>query len=297
MYHAHRRVGEEVATMDWRAQVEELLQSSLKLGKELKNFKDSTKAKLNQDSLQLDLKLENTSKNLRDLQEESDGLFARSVGFSEGILSLENQQKAHFSEVDEEIEREGRAVEQMEGSMARLREIIAIKNDPDWQYLVPPVTFTLDNFQERKLTERTWYSPYFYTHKYGYKMQLQVFPNGTGEGRGTHISVFVIIVPGEFDDLLTWPFCGIVTMHLVNQRKNGLNVVEEVSFTTVNNLQYREKPHINIAEEDRMGWGTFKLIAHTELGEGVGLYAQREYLKDNSLSFCVWSIDCFYQHH
>ena len=32
-------------------------------------------------------------------------------------------------------------------------------------------------------------------------MQLKVFPNGTVEGAGTHGSMFVLIVPGKFDDL------------------------------------------------------------------------------------------------
>ena len=283
--------------MDWRVQAEELLQTSLRLREDLKNFKVSTETKIVQDSLKLDEKLENTSKNLKDLQEESDGLLARGVGFEDEVLALENQQKAQFIQADGDIGKEVQTVAQVAGAMTRLREAIAIKNDPNWQCLTPPVTFTLDNFHERKENGFVWYSPYFYTHKYGYKMQLRVFPNGCGEGRGTHISVFVIIVPGEFDDLLSWPFCGTVTLHLVNQRRNGPNIVHKVSYTTLDNLQYRERPRLDVAEEDRMGWGSFRLIAHTDLGEGAGYYSQREYLKNDCLSFCVWSTDLFFQHH
>ena len=131
-------------------------------------------------------------------------------------------------------------------------------------------------------------------------MQLKVFPNGIGEGAGTHISMFVLLVPGEFDDLLMWPFCGIITVHLINQHKNGLSVVHKVHYTTVDNLRYREKPRLDANEEHRMGWGTFKLIAHTELlGEGAGLLlaGRNPFLKNNCLSFCVWNISVFTQHH
>ena len=80
-------------------------------------------------------------------------------------------------------------------------------------------------------------------------MQLKVFPNGAG-GAGTHISMFVLIVPGEFDDLLMWPFCGIITVHLINHI---------VYYTTLDNLQYREKPCLDVDDVNRKGWGTLIL--------------------------------------
>ena len=283
--------------MEWSAQVEELLQNSLKLGEELKNFKTKTEEKLSQDSHQFDQALDASSNELKCLQEESDGLFAKSMGFSEDVQAVENEQKKQFSQVNEEIEKESIAVAQMGGSLTHLRDILMVKNDPDRQFFTPPVTFTLDNFHERKDNEEIWLSPYFYSHKYGYKMQLNIIPNGAGEGHGTHISMSVILVPGEFDDLLSWPFCGIVTVHLVNQRKNGPNVVHKLYYTAVENLHYRERPRLDVGDKNPMGLGTFKFIAHAELGEGAGLFAEREYLKNNCLSLCVWNIIMFSQHH
>ena len=284
--------------MEWSAKVEVLLQRNLSLGEELKNFKTTSEEKLSQESQQLDQKLNTSSNELKHLQEESDGLFAKSMGFSEEIQALENSQKTQFSQVDEEIEKEGQAVVQMGGSLTLLRDALMIKNDPDRQFFTPPVTFTLDNFQERKNNNEFWLSPYFYSHRCGYRMQLKVFPNGTGEGAGTHISMFVLIVPGELDDLLTWPFCGIITVHLINQRKNsGPSVAHNVYYTSIDNLCYRERPHLEVDDTSRLGWGTFKFIAHAELGEGAGLLAEREYLKNNCLSFCVWNITVFAQHH
>ena len=42
-----------------------------------------------------------------------EGPFAKSMGFNEDIQALENAQKTKFSQVDEEIEKEGLAVVQM----------------------------------------------------------------------------------------------------------------------------------------------------------------------------------------
>ena len=286
--------------MEWNGKVEELLQKNLKLGEDLKDFKAANLEKLREDSRQFDECLDAGSNELKRLRGESDGLLAKSMSFSEEIQVLEDAQKKQFSKMDEEIEKEGLAVVQMGGSLTRLRDILMIKNDPDRQFLTPPVTFTLDNFHQRKDNNEFWLSPYFYSHKYGYRMQLKVFPNGIGEEEGTHISMFVLLVPGEFDDLLMWPFCGIITVHLINQHKNGLSVVHKVHYTTVDNLRYREKPRLDANEEHRMGWGTFKLIAHTELlGEGAGLLlaGRNPFLKSNCLSFCVWNISVFTQHH
>ena len=291
MYFVRENLG---ATMDWCAEVEKLLKSSLELGEELSNNRNLLKAQIIRDSSRLDQKLEACGDELRELQEESDGLFARSMGFSEDVLSLENEQNSGFEQLDEEIEKKDRVVTQMAGSIARLRDVLAIKNGlgDGRQLLLPPTTFTLDRFRQRKDNGECWYSPYFYTHKQGYKMQLRVLPNGLVDGLGTHISLFVNIVPGEFDDLLTWPFCGIVALHLVNQRKNSPNLVKKVSFTGVDSLDFRERPRVDVVEKDRKGWGTYKLIAHMDLEEGASCY-----LKEDCLSFCVWNIDVFCQHH
>jgi TNF receptor-associated factor 2 len=49
-------------------------------------------------------------------------------------------------------------------------------------------------------------SPAFYTSRYGYKMCLRVYLNGDGTGRGTHLSLFFVVMKGPNDALLRWPF-------------------------------------------------------------------------------------------
>lgn len=67
-------------------------------------------------------------------------------------------------------------------------------------------------------------SPAFYTSQYGYKLQVSVFLNGNGPGESTHMSVFIKILPGEYDALLKWPFNQKVTFTLFEQSLEHDNV-------------------------------------------------------------------------
>jgi TNF receptor-associated factor 4 len=86
--------------------------------------------------------------------------------------------------------------------------------------------FTMTNFEEYQMDSDEWYSSHFYTHPNGYKMCLKVFANGNGPRKGTHLSVYVRLMRGEFDDQLKWPFRGRITIKLVNQEKNEDHVVK-----------------------------------------------------------------------
>ncbi|XP_030399879.1 TNF receptor-associated factor 1-like [Gopherus evgoodei] len=60
-------------------------------------------------------------------------------------------------------------------------------------------------------------SPSFYTGRYGYKLCLKVYLNGDGTGAGTHISLFLVLMRGEYDCWLKWPFHHKVTFTLLDQ--------------------------------------------------------------------------------
>ena len=61
----------------------------------------------------------------------------------------------------------------------------------------------------------------FYTSHRGFKCQMSVYLNGDGEYRGTHVSVFLMIMRGDFDALLSWPFEQKVTFTLIDQEGNN----------------------------------------------------------------------------
>ena len=87
--------------------------------------------------------------------------------------------------------------------------------------------------------ETSFYSPCFFTSRYGYKMCARVYLNGDGIGKGTHISVFFVVMRGEYDALLRWPFRQKVTFMLLDQ-----NNVEHVidSFRPDPNSSSFQKP-------------------------------------------------------
>ncbi|KAI8518510.1 hypothetical protein Bbelb_045270 [Branchiostoma belcheri] len=61
------------------------------------------------------------------------------------------------------------------------------------------------------------YSPCFYTSRTGYKMCARIYLNGDGMGKGSHISLFFVLMRGHFDGLLRWPFKQEVTFMLLDQ--------------------------------------------------------------------------------
>lgn len=60
-------------------------------------------------------------------------------------------------------------------------------------------------------------SPPFYTSQYGYKLQASLFLNGNGAGESSHVSVYIKILPGDYDALLRWPFSHSVSFTLFDQ--------------------------------------------------------------------------------
>ena len=57
----------------------------------------------------------------------------------------------------------------------------------------------------------------FYTKRNGYKMCIRAYLNGDGTGKGTHLSIFFVLMRGEYDPLLQWPFDHKVSLILVDQ--------------------------------------------------------------------------------
>ncbi len=52
-----------------------------------------------------------------------------------------------------------------------------------------------------------------------------------GGGEGTHVSSYIYLMRGEFDNHLKWPFRGSVTFMLLNQREDKNYRTETANFT------------------------------------------------------------------
>lgn len=93
-----------------------------------------------------------------------------------------------------------------------------IKSEPDGT-----MVWKITNVQEKTIdaqSERqtSIYSPPFYTSNSGYKLCVRLYLNGDGSSRGTHTSIFLVILRGPYDSLLKWPFSDRVSFCLIDQR-------------------------------------------------------------------------------
>lgn len=138
-------------------------------------------------------------------------------------------------------------------------------------------------------------SPCFRTHRYGYKLQLSAFPNGNGSGMGTHLSLYVRVMPGDYDSLLEWPFTHDITFTILDQGdplsskrthmsirlspdptwKNFQQPVATPSSSSSTNGSNNSSKSSSVSDS-LLGFGYPKFISHKELRD-------HNYLKGNTL--------------
>ena len=144
-----------------------------------------------------------------------------------------------------------------------------------------PISIKLTEFSKHKRLQNHWYSSGFYTSAGGYKFRLVVYPNGADDGEGTHISCFINLIAGEYDDTLEWPFQGEVTVQLLNQLEDKNHSKRSILFNdnTPDDCKNRKE------KEDTNGWGTDQFIPHTDLG--LNSSTNTQYLMNDILYFRV----------
>ena len=73
----------------------------------------------------------------------------------------------------------------------------------------------------------------FYSANHGYKLKLYVYPNGDITNKHNYLSVFLVLMEGEYDSLLPWPFHQRITFILVDQLERSAeekkNIVMELT--------------------------------------------------------------------
>ena len=156
-----------------------------------------------------------------------------------------------------------------------------IKHMANWiKQPFPPVgiDIVLDGFEKHKKSNDIWFSPPFYTHLGGYRMALRVDANGYGDEMGTHVSVFVSLMRGVFDDLLKWPFHGDVTIQLKKTDPPHYQMILPLNDDTPSKSVCKPTKERN---DEGLGYGQY--ISHADLYAGG-------YLKDDKLVFCVSNI-------
>ena len=201
-------------------------------------------------------------------------------------IARKSMQK-HLDECkDEHLEMTSESCKKLKAEVNNLQ--LAIGKISQKPVFIPPPEMNMDNFEKLKNDDRDWYSPAFKTHVGGYKMCIRMQANGQGNGNGTHVSLFVNMMKGEFDSHLKWPFKGEITVELVNQKKGGRNHVKKP--LEHNDPDDRNKFFQRVTDGDRAekGWGYPKFIAHTELYKPE---KDKEYLLNDTLILKVTNVE------
>lgn len=150
-----------------------------------------------------------------------------------------------------------------------------------------PVIIKLEDFEWKKANRVIWQSPSFYTDPFGYKLCLVVYANGCCGGESSHLSAFVHVMAGEFDDQNDWPIDEEITVELQNQLEPRRHHTVDCSLTRSKPPHIRRKvqrsPESNARA--RKGSGTPLFITHSALYSSTG---GCQYLKNNCLYFAVY---------
>ena len=128
---------------------------------------------------------------------------------------------------------------------------------------VCPVSIKMPDYGNKKTNAVQWFSDPFYTHNNGYKMCLCVDPAGYDDGEGTHLSVFLFLMKGPYDDELTWPLRGKFEIKLLNQISDN----EHHSMTSKydDNIPDEFTNRVTEGDRNRDGWGWTKYITNGNL--------------------------------
>ena len=114
----------------------------------------------------------------------------------------------------------------------------------------------------------------FYTETFGYKLKVRIYPNGYGTGNNAHLMVFIILMKGEYDAILPWPFKRKVTYTLIDQQDDPVereNVIGQINNGISPNVWKRP-----IHGEECPGKGIARFISHEKL-------FSRRYVVDDTL--------------
>ncbi|KAL5487187.1 hypothetical protein EMCRGX_G019761 [Ephydatia muelleri] len=126
----------------------------------------------------------------------------------------------------------------------RLSLLENVNYDGTMMWKIPQFAQRMADAQSGKYT--SIFSLPFYTSRYGYKLCLRLYILGDGIGKGTHMSLFFVVMRGEFDNILQWPFTHKVTFRLLNQGA-GQDVVDSFLPDPMSSSFKKPKTDMNVA--------------------------------------------------
>ena len=138
---------------------------------------------------------------------------------------------------------------------------------------VVPVIVKMSDYTKKKTEIIDWYSDPFYTHHKGYKMCLNVFASGLNS---PHLTVWLHLIKGSYDNHLKWPLKGRCEIKLLNQVSNCKHHCEVGVIESGDKQPSVHKKHYI--------WYNYEFISHENLEISN---SSCQYLKDDALFFQV----------
>ncbi|XP_029381511.1 TNF receptor-associated factor 5 [Echeneis naucrates] len=180
--------------------------------------------------------------------------------------TLENNLKHHSGVLDLHATQLGH-------NKQRLQELEATSYDGR-------LIWKINDFRKKKEAEVKGQSPClsstpFHTGRCGYKMAIKAYLNGDGDGRGTHLSLYVVLMPGDFDALLPWPFRQTVSLSILDQSAAGNH--RSLSFRPDPTSKSFQQPAAESVSNVAVGFSSFIPLSELETPHNAS------YVKDDTL--------------
>ena len=148
-----------------------------------------------------------------------------------------------------------------------------VSRKPDWDLTellgIGSLVWKIEAFDKHLEEIRELFSDPFYTSPQGYKMRLKLDPGGED---GEYVGVFLQIMKGKYDNMLTWPFhYTTVTFTLIDQQENG-----ELRENYSAHFTYDPDDYSKPVGNEGASWGLPTFMSHGKL-------ATRRYMVDNTI--------------
>ena len=259
------------------------------MNRELKKRDDELKLK----DTEMKAKLETTDRNIRKVIEEQHKQLQEQLKATKALKDDMNRElKKRDDELKLKLEEKDQQVRESAAEVTALKKQL---QETDQKFLkdinafhmaagVPPYHLTLTNYAELKGKNTHWDSERFYTHPGGYQCYIRVWPNGWGEGKGTHVTVWLYSAPGQFGGTLPWPANATFTLQLLNQHRDQDHV------TVTKRIEW-EKPTAGIVfafSNVHVYIFSDTFIPRAKLGWNAG--KQTKYLHEDCLRFRITKI-------
>ncbi|GFO08491.1 tnf receptor-associated factor 4 [Plakobranchus ocellatus] len=101
----------------------------------------------------------------------------------------------------------------------------------------------------------------FYTTLGGCRVQLEVFLNGNGTGFNRRMSLFIRVIPGDYDNFIKWPIKLHIRATLMNQNRGISQSVEDSG----NEFKFSRPTGSSDTESDC--WGLVEFVSHSMINQ------------------------------